>query len=132
MDFIEIVNCIFINKKKYWEIPDEDKEKNFFIINKKFSRQYPKISNFFNNKKIDKPTALDRWYFFFENVHRIPQWYWGNNTKKNKKSNKKDLTEKQTKQICERINIKPSDVEFIQDNYEDELKKYLKKIRRYE
>ncbi len=77
MDFKEIVNCIFINKNKYWEISDEDKEKNFFIINRKFSRKYPNIADLFNNKNIDKSLALDKWFYFFENQNKIPDWYWG-------------------------------------------------------
>ena len=66
MDFIGIVDCIFHNKKKYWEITDEDKEKNFFIINQKFSRKFPKIGQFLNDKTLDKPTSLDKWFFHFE------------------------------------------------------------------
>lgn len=82
MDFKDIVNCIFLNKEKYLDISDIDKEKNFFIINRKFSRKYPKISNFFNNNYIDKPSALDKWFIFFKNENKIPYWYWNKKIKK--------------------------------------------------
>jgi hypothetical protein len=36
-NFIDIVNSIFLNKNLFKEIPEDDKETNFFIINKKIS-----------------------------------------------------------------------------------------------
>lgn len=129
MDFKEIIDCIFINKDKYWEISDDDKEKNFFIINRKFSRNYPKIAQFFNDKNIDKPSSLDKWYFFFKNEKRIPQWYWGNKNKN--KISKKYLPETQIFELRERLDLSEYDIKFLYEYYNDDLKKYLKKIEQY-
>lgn len=129
MDFKEIIDCIFINKDKYWTISDEDKEKNFFIINRKFSRSYPKIAQFFNDENIDKKSALDRWFFLFKNQKRIPQWYWGNKNKKKKKNI--NIPQHQIDNLCNRLNLKESDIKFIYNNYNDELNKYIKRIKKW-
>jgi hypothetical protein len=127
-DFKEIVNCIFVNKDKYWEISDEDKESNFFIINRKFSRKYPKIASFLNSKYVDKPTALDRWFLFFKNQHGIPQWYWGNKTIRKKKN----TINKYYTSVMIRENLKEEDIKFLDKYYLDELKNEIKKIKKYE
>lgn len=131
MDFKEIIDRIFINKDKYWEISDEDKEKNFFIINRKLSRNYPKIAQFFNDKYIDKPSAIDKWFYFLKNEKRIPQWYWGN---KNKIKNKKNdfLNENNILILKERLDLKDNDINFLYKNYNQELNEYLKKIKKYQ
>ena len=126
MDFIGIVDCIFHNKKKYWEITDEDKEKNFFIINQKFSRKFPKIGQFLNDKTLDKPTSLDKWFFHFEDQHSIPQWYWG------KKGNKGKKEKINGYELIERENLKENDIIFLNRNFKNELNKEVRKIKRYE
>lgn len=127
MDFKGIIDCIFINKNKYWEISDEDKEKNFFIINRKFSRNHPKVAQLFNDKNVDKSSALDRWFYFFENQNRIPQWYWGNKENRSAKKEKVFGFE-----LIERENLKENDVLFLNKFYKEELNKEIKKIKRYD
>jgi hypothetical protein len=128
MDFKQIVDRIFINRDKYWEISDEDKEKNFFIINRKFARKYPQIAQFFNFKSVNKSDAMDRWYFVFENSNRIPFWYWGNKSKKEKK---KYLPESDVEMLRVRLDLKESDIKFLYEYYNSELNDYIKKIKSY-
>jgi hypothetical protein len=125
MDFKDIVDIIFNKKKDYYKILDSDKEKNFFIINRKFSRKYPEMANYFNNKNIDKSSALDKWYYFFINQHGIPAWYWGN--KKNKKNNDKI----NGYILIERENLTKNDLIFINKYYSSDLKNEIKKIKKY-
>ena len=126
MDFKDIVNCVFINKNKYSEITDEDKEKNFFIINRKFSRSYPKVSQFFNNKSIDKCDAVDRWFVFFENEKRIPQWYWGNKNKRQKSNN---ISNSKILLMMEKLGLSENDVLFLNKYYKEDLDKEIKKYK---
>lgn len=128
MDFEGIIDCIFINKDKYWKICDEDKEKNFFIINKKFSRRYPKIAQLFNDKNVDKSSAMDRWYLFFKDTKGIPQWYWGNKIKNKKISY---IPDNDINEIKKRLYLKDEDIKFLYKYYKDDLNKYIKKIKKY-
>jgi hypothetical protein len=76
VNFIEIIDRIFVNKSAYSEVSDEDKSANFFIINRKFGKEYPEIAHKFNYKNIDKASAIDMWFEHFKNVRVIPKWYW--------------------------------------------------------
>ena len=51
VDFITLANIIFKDKDKYKYVSDEEKESNFFILNRKFAINYLKQAQFFNNKK---------------------------------------------------------------------------------
>jgi len=125
MDFKDIVDRIFNKKDRYYEISNVDKEKNFFIINRKFSRKYPKIAQFFNNNNIDKSIAIDKWYDFFKNEYRIPQWYWGNKKKRT------PITKLIGYELMEREDLSKSDIVFINKYYKVELNTEIKKIKRY-
>jgi hypothetical protein len=129
MDFKQIIDCIFFNKEKYWEITDEDKEKNFFIINKKFSRKYPEMSQLFNDKNIDKSIALDNWFFFFKDINYIPKWYW--NSKKKKISVSK-ISGPNILNLRKRLDITENDINFIYKYYKTDLDDYLKRIKKYD
>lgn len=129
MDFIEIVDRIFINKDRYKEVSDEDKISSFFKINRKFGKQFPEIANKFNHKSVDKASAIDMWFEHFKNIYRIPQWYWDPKgrekiTKKSKKGNY-DI-------IKERENLKDYEMEYLEKYYLDDLKKELKKLNKFE
>lgn len=125
MDFKEIVDSLFINRKKYHLVTDEEKESNFFIINRKLSRKYPKIAEFFNDKSIDKSSALDRWFYFFKDTKRIPSWYWGK--KGNKIKNKSDIKEKDIRMLRNKFDLKESDIDFLYKYYNKELLMEIKK-----
>jgi hypothetical protein len=87
-DFTHIVDFIFKKKEEYRKLSADEKEKNFFIINRKFARGFPTHAQFFNNKSIDKSTALDVWYQFFikKRTTDIPSWYWFKQSVKKEKS----------------------------------------------
>ena len=130
MDWMEIVNRIFVNKEGYSEITDEDKIAAFFKINRKFSKQFPEIANKFNHKNIDKASAIDLWFDHFSNERKIPQWYWDPKdkvrvTKATKKKSNYTL-------IKEREDLDAKDMEFLEKYFEDDLKKEMKKINKFE
>ena len=45
------------------------------------SKKYPKQSQFFNDKNIDKITSMDIWFEFLKKETRIPFWFWRGSTK---------------------------------------------------
>lgn len=120
MNFIDIVDSIFVNRQKYKYVTDDEKINNFFIINRKFSRKYPHISNFFNDKNIDKASALDKWFDFFEGQNRIPTWYWGSK----KQKSKNDII---GMEISSEIGVTKDDIKFLNKYYIDDIKKEVKR-----
>lgn len=130
-DLTHITKYIFKDKSEYKNLSDEDKEKFFFIINRKFARKYPKHAQFFNKKGFDKASAMDIWFNFFtkERTLNIPEWYWfkQNSSKRNKSS----LNKEEIEYIMNIYNITEKDIFFIENNYPSDLKEELKKFKKF-
>lgn len=129
VNFIEVADCIFINKDKYKNLTDEDKIGSFFILNRKFSIKYPKIAKFLNDKSIDKASAMDQWFEVFRNQKGIPGWYWSTKSKKDTPKAKKD---KDYQKIQHRYGLKDEDMKFLVEFFKKDLDKDLKQIKLYE
>jgi len=129
MTFIQIVDSIFINRDLYQQISDDDKINSFFIINRKFGKQYPKIASKFNHKFIDKASAIDLWYAFFNGSKKIPDWYWDPKDR-NKKS--KSLKKSNYDIIQKREELSNNEILFLETYFEDDLKKEFKKLSKFE
>lgn len=129
MDFIEIVNRIFVNKKLYHEITDDDKINSFFIINRKFGKQFPEIAQKFNHLSMDKASAIDMWFDFFKDTYKIPQWYWDpkDRQKKTKASKKTNYN-----LIKIREELKDIEIEYLEKYFEEDLKDEMKKLNKFE
>lgn len=127
---IQVGDYLFKQKNKYDELTNEDKETFFFIMNRKFARQYPKHAQFFNNKIVDKASAMDIWYQFFikKRINYIPQWYWFKMTKKTDKS---ILKKEQADFFKEFYDIRNEDLAFIEEHYIEELKLEVKKFKKF-
>jgi hypothetical protein len=148
--WIEVVDCIFVNKHKYSELTDDDKINSFFIINRKFAIKYPKIAQFLNDKSVDKSMAMDLWFDVFKNQKTIPKeflndnkhiddksseqkgipgWYWGTKSKKDTPKAKKD---KDYEKIATRYGLKDEEMRFLIEFFKKDLDKDLKQIKMFE
>ena len=127
---MQIIDCIFVNKQNYRNISDEDKIQAFYMINKKFSIQFPNTAMKLNDKSIDRATALDTWFMKFKNEQGIPYWYWAKS--KSKKDKVKKLSGPDTKKIKEEYELNDNDFDFIQDNFADDLDYELKMLKRWD
>ena len=130
-DFTHIVDFIFKKKEEYRKLSDEDKEKNFFIINRKFARGFPTHAQFFNNKSIDKSSALDVWYQFFikKRTTDIPSWYWFKQANKKEKSL---ITKDDVQFLMKFYDIKERDINFLLEYYPEEVLEEVKKYHKFE
>jgi len=131
IDFISLGNIIFKNKDKYKFITDNDKEKNFFILNRKFAYKDIKKAQFFNNKNLDRSSSLDVWFAIFGNTTNIPGWYWKTKAKKSIKVKPK-FKKDEIDDLMERYNINERDIDFLILYYEDELKKTIKQLKKFQ
>lgn len=129
-DFTQVVRFIFKDKHNYSKLTDKDKETFFFIVNRRFSRMYPKHAQFFNNKEFDRASSMDIWNYFFikKGIIGQPSWFQFKQPKtKGKSSIKKDEIE----YLMEFYDIKENDVEFLIKHHPDDVKEELKKIRKF-
>lgn len=126
-----VVDFILKDKQNFKNLSDEDKEKFFFIINRKFARKFPRHSQFFNTKGIDKASAIDIWYSFFikERTINIPDWYWFKQVS-NKKI-KSSLKTEEMEYIKNIFNLTDNDVLYIEKNHPEELKEEIVKFKKF-
>lgn len=124
MDFKTIVNIIFTNKKDWSKLNDQDKETFFFIFNRYMSKKFPKQAQFFNDKSIDKATAMDVWFSFLQKETRLPIWFWRGPTKK------KDPTIKDWKVVLDFWECSKDDIYLLCEMFPKELKEEIKRIQK--
>lgn len=129
-DLKHITDFIFTNKSEYKNLSPEDKEKFFFIINRKFARMFPKQAKFLNSKSIDKSVALDIWYLFFfkKRTIGIPDWYW---FKQKTSKIKSILKSEEVDFFLDFYDITELELDFIEKNYPDELKEEVKIFKKF-
>jgi len=129
MDFMQIVDSIFQNKRNYQTATDEDKINNFFIVNRKFSLGKHQISQFFNHKFIDKASAMDLWFLYFRQLNKTPGWYWTKNP--NKKEDKiKGISKADKEMLMEYDGLSEKDFEFLCEHYRDDVDYRIKILNR--
>jgi hypothetical protein len=129
VDFITLANIIFKNKTKYKFVLDEEKENCFFMLNRKFAIKYLKQSQFFNNKNVDRPSALDIWYqIFYKTTNGTPDWWW--KTKQQPKT-KSEFSNIDLKLVKEYYDIKDRDINFLIKFKSEELKEDIKRIKKF-
>jgi hypothetical protein len=130
VDFITLANIIFKDKDKYNFISDEEKENNFFVLNRKFAFKYLKQAQFLNNKNINKASAIDLWYqIFYKTTNGIPQWWW--KTKQQAKP-KSEFSSADLKLVKKHYNISDNDISFLVKFYNQKLKEDIKRLKKFE
>jgi hypothetical protein len=110
-----------------WDkITVEEKEKNFFIFNRYFSKVYPEQAQLLNLKNIDKVVGMELWYQFMK-TEPYPDWFWS----KSEKSDKPILAPKDYKMLLVSLKVKPDDLDYLIEKHFDFVKEelsYLKKV----
>lgn len=131
IDFITLSNIIFKDKDKYKYVTDEEKENNFFMLNRKFSIKFLKQAQFFNNKNVNKSSAIDVWYqVFYKTTNGTPSWWWL--TKQTKINPKSDFVNSDLKLIKEYYDLNDTDIKFLIANFKDKLKDDIKRIKKFD
>jgi hypothetical protein len=131
IDFITLANIIFKDKDKYKFVSDEEKENNFFVLNKKFAFKYLRQAQFFNNKNIDKAAAIDIWYqIFYKTTNGTPQWWWLSKQKAKEKI-KSEINKNDIELIKEYYSFTDNDIKFLTIFFIDKLKEDIKRIKKF-
>ena len=131
VDFITLANIIFKDKSKYKYISDEEKESNFFVLNRKFAFKDIKKAQFFNFKNVNKSSALDIWYqVFYNTTNGTPQWWW-RTKQESKVKDKSEFSKNDLNLIKEKYEITNSDIDFLIKYYSEKLKEDIKRLKKF-
>lgn len=125
-ELIDVVNALFKNRNNWVNITDEEKQKNFFIINRYFSKIYPDKAQLLNSKNIDKVMAMDTWFYFMVN-EPYPKDFWS-------KSEKvvSILSDKEFKNLSKHLQLRKEDIEYLIEKYPDLIKEELEYLKKRE
>lgn len=125
-ELIDVVNAIFKKRENWNDITDEDKQKNFFIINRYFSKIYPDKSQLLNSKNIDKVMAMDTWFYFMAD-EPYPKDFWS-------KSEKvvSILSNKEFKNLSKHLQLRKEDIEYLMEKCPDLIKEELEYLKKRE
>lgn len=81
-ELIDVFNAMI--KRGNWEaITEDDKNKNFFIFNRYFSKKYVEQAQLLNLKNIDKVVGMELWYQFMKN-EPYPKFFFSKSDTKDK------------------------------------------------
>jgi len=131
MQLFDIVKLIFSNKPKDWSsIGRIDKSRNFFMVNRIMSIQFPVQANQFNKLKVVPHHVVDWWHNTLSaRFSRPPQWLF---TKTNKNSGKdqEDIkyNEKVEDFIKERYRRSNRDLETLKRFYPDKYRVWVEDL----
>ena len=124
-ELIDVFNAM-IKRGNWEEITLEEKEKNFFIFNRYFSKRYPKQAQLLNLKNIDKVVGMELWYQFMKN-EPYPSYFWS----KSEKNDKPALVPKDYRMLLVSLKVKPDDLDYLIEKHYEFIKEelsYLKKV----
>ena len=129
VDFITLANIIFKDKDKYKFVSDEEKETNFFMLNRKYAIKFLKQAQFFNNKNINRASAMDVWYqVFYKTTNGTPQWWWKTKVEAKPKS---EFINADIKLVKSHYDITDSDIKFLIKFQPEKLKEDIKRLKKF-
>ena len=132
MDLFDIVKLIFTNKDKEWDnVSNNDKNRNFFMVNRIMSIQYPIQANQFNRTKINPSKVVNCWHDTLSQSFKKPpsEWIYAKTkkTKDTKKENHSNLTETEDF-IREKYKISKREITDLKKFYPDEYYKWINDV----
>jgi len=131
MQLFDLVKLIFTNKQKEWKsVGKIDKSRNFFMVNRIMSIQFPVQANQFNKLKIVPSPVVDWWHdTLSKRFSRPPVWLYTKTNKKEsvKKGELKNLEDVECF-IRDKYNVSKRDLETLKTFYPDRYNIWVKDV----
>ena len=132
MDLFDIIKKIFDRNSKWDAIKTYDKSKNFFMINRFMSINFPMQANMFNNRHIVSSSAVDSWKDVLNRLFtKPPSWMYTKTKKKEGKEEKKiDFSDYEEAEsfIMKRFEISKREISDLKKFYPQKYESWIKEI----
>ena len=135
MELFELTKIIFENPGAYQSVTPGEKRKHFFMINRRFSIQFPMQANALQHLKISQAGVVDFWQQFMRKTYqRTPGWMYTKGVKQSKeaKERKINVSDKLVDAYCSKMTVDKKSVydalEFWPDLMQKDLKDFEKMI----
>lgn len=132
MDLFDVIKTLFKKGKAWEEVGNNDKVKNFFMINRIMSIQFPVQANQFNHTKIIPRPVIDWWHDTMSNYYsKTPPWIFTKTKKKEGKDEKKvDFSdyEETEKFVMKRFEVSKRELSELKKFYPQKYESWLKEL----
>ena len=135
-EFFDLIKIIFTDSSQYNDIPRGEKQKHYFLLQRRFAIQFPMQANVLQSLKINQSAVIDFWHIFLRKQYKyVPNWMYTKGVKKTQEVKEKKLTvsNELIKEYCKYMKIDPKSVkdalEFWPDKMIEELKEFEKMLK---
>lgn len=129
MELFDVIKKMFDTDEKWSQIPNWDKNRYFFMINRIMSIQFPNIAHQFNHIKINPVSTVDWWHGNLRNVYKkYPQWVFTSAKAIKEKNKKVEINEEVKKLIKEKFEISEREINELREFWPDKFKKFCDSI----
>jgi hypothetical protein len=130
IEFFDLIKIVFTNPTEYKEISKGDKQKHFFLLQRRFAINFPMQANVLQSLKINQFAVIDHWHVFLRKYYKtIPGWMYTKGVKKAQevKEKKNDNVSKSLiDEYCKFMKIDHKLVEDALQFYNEDMIKELK------
>jgi len=130
-EFFDIIKIIFTDPIKYKTISKGEKQKNYFILNRRFAIQFPMETNALQHLKINQSAVIDFWQTFLRKKYTfVPGWMYTKGVKKTQDIKEKKLTvsNELIREYCKYFKIDSKSVRDALEFFEKEMVTELKQF----
>ena len=135
-EFFDIIKIIFTDPQEYKKILKSEKQKMFFLLQRRFSINFPLEANALQHLKINQSAVIDWWQSFLRQKYKfIPGWMYIKGVKKTEeiKEKKTNINNNLINEYCRlhKIDRKTIEDALLHFNKEivAELKEFEKSIK---
>ncbi|MGL5692054.1 MAG: hypothetical protein ACRDD8_14725 [Bacteroidales bacterium] len=136
MELFDIIKIMFETPRRWHEVTAYDKKKNYFMINRFMSINYPLQANALQNLQTNQEEVVNYWYRLVSaNYNRTPSWIYTKAKKKDKVepvsvgkkgAKTKAITSKMILTYANAINSEYKSVKEALDLFGDDMAKEIK------
>jgi len=131
MELFDIIKNIFNQKEDVWKnVSKNDKSRNFFMINRIMSIQFPMQAHQFNKLKVSPPYVVDWWRNTLNTrFTKVPTWIYTKTQKSEKsKKNISEVNQLTEDFIREKFQITKRDLVYLKTFYPDRYVKWIEDL----
>ncbi len=131
IDLFPYLNSLFSNNKNWSEISDNDKSRNFFMMQRMLAKKFPIQVHHLSHLKIDAPSVSNYWHeILIKSNNSVPGWIYSKNIKSEQKKDVKLPSQEMIEWYCLQNEISQKEfqekVNFFGDQFCKELIKQEK------
>ena len=131
MELFDIIKTIFKSDKDWKTVGRNDKVRNFFMINRIMSIQFPTQANQFNHTKVSPRHVVDWWHNTLSGHYsKQPAWIFTRTKKKAKVEEKKaaEFYENAEELVMKKFEISRREISDLKRFYPEKYQEWIKSI----